>query len=142
MDPPPSGSAHPASSVRRVGLYNNSQTILILGGGNLSFSRAVVRGLAPLPSPLTVVASTYDAQSTVVKKYNHRTSGDQRVLPIMEELKEKGATLLFQVDATQLSKTLAGTACDGHKFQRVVFNFPHTGVNYQNKETSQQSVQR
>lgn len=42
---------------------------------------------------------------------------------IIHNLKEKGATVLHNVDATELERTF-GPKC---KLDRIVFNFPHSG---------------
>jgi hypothetical protein len=52
-------------------------------------------------------------------------------------LRALGATLLFEVDATNLSQTLApqlDPACKHAQYQQIVFNFPQTGSGFPGSE--------
>ena len=94
--------------------------ILLVGEGNFSFARALVMhpppGLESFP-PVNVTATTYDTEVDCCAKYS-----DAR--EIVRSLREKGVEVLFEVDATRLEKC---PALKGRRWNRVVWNFPHTG---------------
>jgi len=94
--------------------------ILLIGEGNLSFAIALLQHpptlLEHLP-PANIVATTYDTEEECYTKY---PDAEQNV----HVLREKGALVLFSVDATRLEKT---SALKGRAFDRIVWNFPHAG---------------
>lgn len=104
--------------------------ILLVGEGNFSFARALVqRTVLPtrtappyvtrvLLSPGSVTATAYDSEEECYEKYPDAHE-------IVRELREKGAEVVFGVDATKLDKH---PALKGRRWDRVVWNFPHAGA--------------
>ena len=117
--------------------YTVNDTILLVGEGNFSFARALVRRYQGVATRL--VATSYDTKEEVLSKYPE--------FPIvLEELEAAGVTIVYGVDCTalesnttlqhavhtmqqalassseQVSKTLQSMAV----FDKIVFNFPHT----------------
>jgi len=94
--------------------------ILLIGEGNFSFAIALLQHpptlLEYLP-PANIVATTYDTEEECYTKY---PDAEQNV----HVLREKGALVLFSVDATRVEKT---SALKGRAFDRIVWNFPHAG---------------
>lgn len=119
---------HTPSTGTSTHLYTDSQHILFLGEGNFSFARAVVRTLEY--SGRNVVATAYDSEETVSLKYEvdarmlnsldcntpthlpraHAPTvlqeGPHPVTEITEELRDCDATVLFDVDAANILRTL------------------------------------
>lgn len=71
----------------------------------------------PVVTPHLLTATSYDSAQSVHDKYP-----DAKLH--IDALLAAGATVLYSVDATALAKT---AALKGREFDRVVFNFPHTG---------------
>jgi len=100
--------------------FNALDNILLIGEGNFSFAVALLlHPPAPLDylPPANIVATAYDTEEECYTKY---PDAEQNV----RLLREKGAQVLFGVDATRLEKT---SALKGRVFDRVVWNFPHAG---------------
>ncbi|KAI0673632.1 hypothetical protein C8Q78DRAFT_1018141 [Trametes maxima] len=97
-----------------------SDSILLVGEGNFSFARALALHPPPqlefLPAA-NITATAHDTEEDCFAKYP-----DAR--EIVEALRDKGAEILFGVDATKLEKC---SALKGRKFDRIVWNFPHAG---------------
>ncbi|KAH9996524.1 hypothetical protein BJV77DRAFT_1059350 [Russula vinacea] len=101
--------------------------ILLLGEGNFSFALALLQHPpAPLDHlpPANILATAFDAEEECYTKYPD-TEQNVRVL------REKGAQVLFGVDATRLEKT---SALKGRAFDRIVWNFPHAGKGITDKD--------
>lgn len=98
-----------------------SDTILLIGEGNFSFARAFFtsehEALTHLP-PANVTATTYDSEETCYEKYPDAKQ-------IVQELREKGVVVLFEVDARKLS---SHKELKKRKWKRIVWNFPHAGA--------------
>jgi 25S rRNA (uracil2634-N3)-methyltransferase len=100
--------------------FKVSDNILLVGEGNLSFAVALLQHPpAPLDHlpPANVTATAFDTEDECYAKY---PDAEQNV----RVLREKGARVLFGVDATRLEKT---SALKGRVFDRIVWNFPHAG---------------
>ncbi|CAM9709817.1 unnamed protein product, partial [Scytosiphon promiscuus] len=117
--------------------YGKEHSVLIVGDGDFSFCRGVIRHRG---TGAGVVATSLDSQKAVLKKY-------PRANTWLPKLNADGAQVVHSVDATRLEETLLGSdggeeeeavgsgegaAAAGEKkkrvlFDRVVFNFPHTG---------------
>ena len=100
--------------------FEASDKILLIGEGNFSFAVALLQHPpAPLDHlpPASVVATAYDAEEECYAKY---PDAEQNV----RVLREKGARVLFNVDATKLERT---SVLKGKAFDRIVWNFPHAG---------------
>lgn len=100
--------------------FKATDTILLIGEGNFSFARALVCNPPPalqyLPAS-NVVATAYDSEEECFSKYPEAQA-------IVEELRHKGAEVLFGVDATKLEST---SSLRNRKFDKIVWNFPHAG---------------
>ncbi|VDB91607.1 unnamed protein product [Peniophora sp. CBMAI 1063] len=114
--------AKKAVSTRRPTIpFLPTDRILLVGEGDFSFAHALVlhppESLEHLPST-NVVATAYDTEHECYEKYPSASAH-------VAALREKGATVLFGVDATKLDKHAALTK--GKRFDRIVWNFPHAG---------------
>jgi hypothetical protein len=109
------GGASDGSS--SVTTYTRDQKILVVGDGDFSFSHGLVKHRGGQGAGLTL--TSYDSAPQVLGKY--KTAKDNLV-----KAKAAGATVLHGVDATNLAKTF-GAGDDTGKFDRIVFNFPHSG---------------
>lgn len=106
-----------------LGLFNNIQTILLFGEGDLSFSLSLARafGHPGLGFSSKIFATTYDSRSLLRRHYN---DGDWN----RADLKHLGATVIHNVDATLDLGSLQ--SCGVLRFadvDAIVFNFPHPG---------------
>jgi len=94
--------------------------VLLIGEGNFSFARALVRNppteLESLPAA-NVTATAFDTEGECYAKYPDAEA-------IVQLLREKGVEVLFEVDATKLEKC---SALKGRRWNRIVWNFPHAG---------------
>ncbi|KAF5368540.1 hypothetical protein D9758_002477 [Tetrapyrgos nigripes] len=114
-----------AQATRRPTIpFRPTDTILLIGEGNFSFTRALVlhppasvnSGLDHLP-PRNVTATAFDSEEECYEKY----PGAEE---IVRGLKEKGVEVRFGVDATKLERV---SGFKGRKWDRIVWNFPHAG---------------
>ncbi|KAI0035150.1 hypothetical protein K488DRAFT_76813 [Vararia minispora EC-137] len=100
--------------------FRETDRILLVGEGDFSFARALVLHppamLAHLPA-VNVTATAYDVEEECYAKYPSAPS-------CVSKLREKGVTVLFGIDAMKLDKC---APLKGKRFDRVVWNFPHTG---------------
>ncbi|KAG9531600.1 hypothetical protein KCU93_g1806, partial [Aureobasidium melanogenum] len=88
--------------------------ILVIGDGDLSFSRSLVdtHGCAAL------LATTYDTEAELLEKYPQAQENKEAI-----EAEEQ--RVLHGVDATKLSQKEVKKQAGG--WERVLFNFPHVG---------------
>ncbi|KAI0348107.1 hypothetical protein BDW22DRAFT_1350255 [Trametopsis cervina] len=97
-----------------------TDNILLIGEGNFSFARALVcdppTSLQHLP-PRNVVATAYDSEGECYEKYPESVG-------IVQELRARGAEVLFGIDATKIEKY---ASLRDKKFDKIVWNFPHAG---------------
>ncbi|KAF7347507.1 25S rRNA (Uridine-N(3))-methyltransferase [Mycena venus] len=100
--------------------FRPTDNILLLGEGNFSFARALIRDapaeLEHLP-PKNVTATAYDTEEECYEKYPEAAE-------IVRDLRAAGVEVFFGIDATQLGKV---AVFKGKKWDRVVWNFPHAG---------------
>jgi hypothetical protein len=125
------GKPHPANAKgkgkevappRRLTMpFRATDKILLIGEGNFSFARALVRDapaeLEHLPAR-NVTATAYDTEAECYDKYPEAAD-------IVQDLRAAGAEVHFGVDATQLGRT---SSFKGRKWDRIVWNFPHAGL--------------
>jgi 25S rRNA (uracil2634-N3)-methyltransferase len=97
--------------------YEFSDKILLVGEGNFSFARSLVENI--IHSGENVVATCYDSEEVLYEKYEDEAKEN------IDVIKELGATVLFEVDATLLEKCKFIRKL---KFSKIVFNFPHAGM--------------
>ena len=104
--------------------YDPLRSCLLVGEGNFSFARALVRLFQG--NGENVLATAFDAEEVVKAKY-------EDACEILEECRDCDVTVRFGVDATKLQQTLKlppRAAYGGGvrpPFRRIVFNFPHVG---------------
>ncbi|KAG6874382.1 hypothetical protein C0995_015118 [Termitomyces sp. Mi166 len=115
------GKVTPVPQPRRTTIpFCSTHTILLIGEGNFSFARALLRDppaeLRDLP-PRNLTATAYDTENECYEKYE-----DAR--EIVAYLRQRGAQVLFGIDATKLEKT---APLKGKRWDRIVWNFPHAG---------------
>ncbi|OAX42083.1 hypothetical protein K503DRAFT_406817 [Rhizopogon vinicolor AM-OR11-026] len=100
--------------------FTPTDKILLIGEGNFSFAHALIvdppSSLEHLP-PSNITATAYDSEQECYDKYPEARSN-------VNTLRERGAEVLFGVDATRLEKC---SALKARRFDRVVWNFPHAG---------------
>ncbi|CAI5505625.1 unnamed protein product [Closterium sp. Naga37s-1] len=109
--------------------FQPSQRILLVGEGDFSFTRALLRLMAPM-RPLALFATALDSRHTILQKYGEEAGA------VLQEVEAGGAHVLFNVDATRLAHSLhlgkrrrKGKANPLERpFDRIVFNFPHVGL--------------
>ncbi|WVQ94879.1 hypothetical protein IAU59_001963 [Kwoniella sp. CBS 9459] len=98
--------------------FDKTDTILLLGEGNFSFSHSLLLPPHNIPG-YQILATAYDSQEVTYRKY---PDAQQYV----DTLKGRGARVEFGVDAGALEKCKA--VGKGRKWSKVVFNFPHVGA--------------
>lgn len=97
--------------------FNNCESLLILGEGDMSFSNAILiqrKKTHPRKPFKLVMATTYDSYKTVKEKYHNNFVDKIKKFP--------NVIVRHGVDATMLSQFI-----DNKKFDAIVFNYPHTG---------------
>jgi len=115
------GTAKAQNPRRSTIPFDPSDHILLIGEGNFSFACALLLHPPPpldhLP-PVNIIVTAYDTEEECYTKYPDAE-------PNVRVLREKGAQVMFGVDATKLDKT---PALKGILFDRIVWNFPHAGT--------------
>ncbi|PSS29684.1 hypothetical protein PHLCEN_2v2832 [Hermanssonia centrifuga] len=113
-------STHPAPIATATVPFKPTHKILLIGEGNFSFAHALVFDPPPtlqyLPAA-SVTATAYDTEEECYTKYSSAKE-------VVRNLREKGAEIIFGVDATKLEKH---AVLKSRKFDRIVWNFPHAG---------------
>lgn len=110
--------------------FHSTDRVLLIGEGDFSFARALVRlwkdeatggdASSSTPTfipPTNITATAYDLEVDCYTKY-------PGAKVIVEEVRQSGVQILFGVDATKLEKVYA---LNGKKWDKIVWNFPHTG---------------
>jgi hypothetical protein len=119
--PSPSPPPTPPPLVR-CGLFDSTQSILLVGEGDLSFAVSLARKFG---DGRRITATTFNSFEFVKKHYANGPAN-------IEELKRLGATVIHDVDATGLHELQKRQRCgrsavDFASIDAVVFNFPHPG---------------
>lgn len=91
-----------------------------MAAGNFSFAHSLLLQKPPIVSPHLLCATAFDSLTEAQQKYPD-------LMEHVKALKDAGATVLFNVDATKLEKTKEIKEHKG-EWDRVVFNFPHVGA--------------
>ena len=102
----------------KVVSYDPGLKILVVGDGDFSFSAGLVRHRKGKGAGLTL--TSFDSAAEVGQKYKTAKAN-------LAAVNAAGATVLHGVDATRLDRSFPVAAGDGHRFDRIVFNFPHSG---------------
>lgn len=96
--------------------YKLTHRILIVGDGDFSFSHGLVRHLGGDGS--NIVATSHDSRKKVIDKYNMSDTH-------LSDLTASGCRIVHGIDAGDLHNHFPKQA---NYFHRVIFNFPHTGL--------------
>ncbi|XP_056698329.1 uncharacterized protein At4g26485 [Spinacia oleracea] len=103
------------SSVKKIGLYNSSQRILLVGEGDFSFSACLAVAFGTCA--VNITATSLNSEDFLIKNYT-------KFITNKTELLTRGSTVIHDVDATKMAKhPILGCLL----FDRIIFNFPHTG---------------
>jgi len=96
------------------GIYTNQQKLLLVGDGDFSFSQSIVSGTN---NGKEIYCTSYETLDTVISTYPTSKLN-------IDKLIELGAHVLFEVDATNLSKTnIINDERKGY-FDRIIWQFP------------------
>lgn len=87
--------------------------ILVVGDGDFSFAKGLVKHMGGDGDGL--VLTSYDSAKAVAHKYSNANAN-------IEACKKAGADVMHGVDATKLRVSFPS-----RKFDRIIFNFPHSG---------------
>ncbi|KAK9689585.1 hypothetical protein RND81_09G069100 [Saponaria officinalis] len=98
------------SFVKKIGVYNSKQRILLVGEGDFSFSACLAVAFG---SASNIIATSLDS---------HRTSSKSMINKI--KLESRGDVVMHGIDGRRMIKD---AVLGSLKFDCIVFNFPHTG---------------
>lgn len=113
--------------------YNDKQSFLTIGDGDLTFSLAIARillkghgSIATIKSSCCkVIATSYESRETLHELYPD-------IDKTIQELEQLGADVYYNVDATRIVETLPLYSSETLKktmvFHRIVWNFPCEAV--------------
>jgi hypothetical protein len=150
------GECHPSGLEGTYG-YKKKMNILLIGDGDLTFSLALARMLCGsndadnnkrngsnskskkrggknrgTNNTISIVATSYESKSTLIKVY---PSIEKTILEL-EKFKE--VHIQYEVDATNIQKTIPYHIINNIKFHRIIWNFPCTAeTNGQDGQNSQ-----
>jgi 25S rRNA (uracil2634-N3)-methyltransferase len=96
--------------------FNSTDTILLLGEANFSYTLALIAEPHNIPVH-QLLATSYDTERECYLKY---PDGEGNV----KKLRDAGVKVEFKVDAGNLEKC---KAVGKGRWSRVIFNFPHAG---------------
>lgn len=105
-----------------IGLYNSTQRILLVGEGDFSFSTGLAIAFG---SASNMVATSLNSLDFLIKNYGNFPTN-------LSELETRGSVVLHGVDATKMAKH---PQLARKKFDRIIFNFPHTGFKQDSPES-------
>ncbi|OUC42319.1 hypothetical protein D917_00314 [Trichinella nativa] len=95
--------------------------ILILGDGNLTFSKALIAAQTEENySSLRLISTVYETEEQWLTRFSESADSN-----IINHLRNRGVEVLFAVDGTRLQETLLPRV--SVPFDCVIMNFPHTG---------------
>lgn len=97
-----------------TGLYESSQSILTVGDGDFSFSLSIAEHFHKTNRNMTMVVTSHESFTSVTTTYPN-------CIETLRRLKQLGAKVLHEVDATSLSAT---AALNNMTFDIILWNFP------------------
>lgn len=100
---------------------SSKDKILLVGEGNFSFARSLAENYLEEGSD-NMIATCYDTEQVLYQKYEDAKDN-------VEFIREYGATVLFEVDATDLSKEVKK-----NRYTKIIFNFPHAGAGIKDQD--------
>lgn len=110
--------------------FNKDNSLILIGEGDFSFACSIIQQDYILPTYL--IATSYDSREEVLSKY---PTAEQN----LKYLEDEGVKIYFNIDATNLVKSLKLTPSSkkknrtnslfstNKKLDFIMFNFPHTG---------------
>ena len=111
--------------------YQKGMSVLTVGDGDLTFSLAVARilfansgknAVQQYRNSSRLVATSYESRETLFKVYPN-------IGETIRELESMGATVCYQVDATNIAETLPEDVRRVHNgFNRITWNFPCSAI--------------
>ena len=110
--------------------YQRGMSVLTVGDGDLTFSLAVARILFAnaqqhqrhQQNSGRLVATSYESKDTLLKVYPN-------IGTTIQELESLGATVCYQVDATNIARTLPKDVLQlNSTFDRITWNFPCSAI--------------
>uniref|UniRef100_A0A7C9FB12 25S rRNA (uridine-N(3))-methyltransferase BMT5-like domain-containing protein n=1 Tax=Opuntia streptacantha TaxID=393608 RepID=A0A7C9FB12_OPUST len=112
-----------------IGPYTSIQRILLVGEGDFSFSASLAIAFG---SASNMVATSLNSPDFLIRNYGGFPTN-------LSELETRGSIVLHGVDATKMAKHphLASL-----KFDRIIFNFPHSGFKQDSPECEIRRHQR
>lgn len=113
---------------------STEDTVLLVGEGDFSYAVALVEN----NYAKNIIATSFDKTlEEIILKYPHSSEKNY------SQLQESGVECLFNVDGTNLQKTLGSHAGKVKQDATVVvFNFPHDGKGTKDKERNIQNHQK
>jgi len=99
--------------------FHSSESILLVGEGDFSFSHSLVDHYGCH----NLICTTLESRSTLAEKYPQSSE-------YVKYLEDTGAKMVYSIDATALGHPNKGGGNHFRKlgpFDKIVFNFPHTG---------------
>ncbi|KAF2488584.1 hypothetical protein BU16DRAFT_223149 [Lophium mytilinum] len=96
--------------------FNPHDRVLLVGEGDFSYAAS----LTTTYHCTSLTATSFDSSPALLSKYPHCAAHLASVIAVPT------SSVYHDIDATALSKTLPRSART-HKYDRVIFNFPHTG---------------
>ncbi|CAM8941169.1 unnamed protein product [Rhodiola kirilowii] len=114
-----------SESSRSIMHYSSSNKILLVGEGDFSFSTCLAQAFG---SAKNMTATSLDTAGEAMGKYRHARDN-------LKTLSELGCTIVHGVDALSMKRH---PALKGHKFDRIIFNFPHAGLHYSTEHDQRQ----
>ena len=129
----PRSSSPCASACGRDGTmgYQRGMSVLTVGDGDLTFSLAVARIIFASveqnqrhQNSGRLAATSYESKDTLLKVYPN-------IGTTIQELESLGATVCYQVDATNIAGTLPNDVLQSNSmFDRITWNFPCSAIGY------------
>ena len=111
-------SSYWAKVLSLLPLYKSRPTTKGGHAGDFSFAQSLI-DVHQLP-PSNITATAFDSEPECYAKYEWSKA-------TIHQLRQKGATILFRVDATKLD---AIKKLRGKTWTKIVWNFPHAGATW------------
>ncbi|ORE10169.1 hypothetical protein BCV72DRAFT_34930 [Rhizopus microsporus var. microsporus] len=101
--------------------YCSKDKLLLVGEGNFSFAKSLAENYL-MEGAENMIATCYDSEEVLYEKY-------QEAKENIELIRELGATVMFNIDATHFSKEIRK-----NKYTKIIFNFPHAGAGIKDQD--------
>ncbi|XP_042518309.1 uncharacterized protein At4g26485-like [Macadamia integrifolia] len=107
--------------------YSSSHKMLLVGEGDFSFSACLARAFG---SAKNMISTSLDSEEMLMVK--HPTAKAN-----LKELKKLGCIILHELDCHTMTDH---PFLKFMKFDRIIFNFPHAGLQYQWEENQKRQI--